>query len=173
MATIAGIVLAVAEFWLIANYNDGPNERSKRLSEVDFIYWKMQVWRGLAIAGMDGVFGLMIWLQATGRAFIAPTPMSERLLDHAKTVEAILNKARGLGMLRNGVVRDMELRKKVEDYWLKDAEVMKDIFEQPAVLEAQRHALKRLDIGRVGHEADAFLDSVLGSARVVQGTVGG
>jgi hypothetical protein len=170
VATIAGLVLGVAEFWFIANYDDRPNARSTRLSEVDFIYWKMQVWRGLAIAAVDGVLGLVVWSQATGRAFLAPTPMSERLLDHAKAVEAILGKARGLGIVRNGVVRDAGLRRRVEDYWVKEGEVMKDVFEEPEVLEAQRRALKRIDVGKVGHEADAYLDTILGGARVVRET---
>jgi hypothetical protein len=94
--------------------------------------------------------------------------MSERLLDHAKAVEAILGKARGLGIVRNGVVRDAGLRRHVEDYWVKEGEVMKDVFEEPEVLEAQRRALKKIDVGRVGHEADAYLDTILGSARVVR-----
>ena len=169
VATIAGIVLAAADFWFIANYDDRPNARSTRLSEVDFIYWKLQVWRGLAIAAIDGLLGLVIWLQATNRAFLTPTPINERLLDHGKALEGILGKARGLGIVRNGVVRDAGLRQKVEDYWVKEGEVMKDVFEQPEVLEAQRHALRRVDVARVGREADTYLDTLLGSVNVVQG----
>lgn len=166
MATIAGIVLAVSELYFIANYDDRPNARSTRLSEVDFIYWKMQVWRGLAIAALDGVFGLVIWLQATGRAFLAPTPLAQRLLDHERALDSIHGKARGLGIVRNGVIRDAGLRRKLEDYWVKEGEVMKDVFEQPEVLDAQRRALKRIDVGKVGHEADAYIENIFGSARI-------
>lgn len=172
-ATTAGLVLGVAEVWFIANYDDRPNARSTRLSEVDFVYWKLQVWRGLGIAGVDAVLGLVIWLQATGRAFLTPTPVGERLLEHGSVVESILGKARSLGILRNGVARDVALRSKLDDYWVKEGEVMKDVFEQPEVLEAQRHALKRIDVGRVGHEADAYIDTILGNVRIVRdGMVG-
>jgi len=44
---------------------------------------------------------------------------------------------------------------------------MKDLFEQPEVVEAQRNALRRIDIARIGREADAYVDSVLGGVRVV------
>lgn len=168
IATIAGLVLGVAEFWFIANYDDRPNARSTRLSEIDFIYWKMQVWRGLAIAAVDGVLGCMIWLQATGRAFLTPVSTSERLLDHAKVLEMVLGKARGLGIVRNGSVRDGGLRRQVDDYWVKEGEVMKDVFEEPEVLEAQRNALKRVDATRVGREADDYLDTILGGVQVAR-----
>lgn len=162
VAAIAGMVLGAAEFWFITYYDDRPNQRSTRLNEIDFIYWKMLVWRGLAIAAMDGVLGWVIWLQATGRAFIAPTPPSERLLDHGKRLEAVLAKTRSVGILRNGAVRDAGLRKQVDDYWVKESEVMKDVFEEPEVLEAQRNALKRTDITRLQREADGFLNTVFG-----------
>lgn len=162
MATIAGMVLGAAEFWFIANYDDRYNARSTRLGEIDFIYWKMQVWRGLAIAAMDGLLGWIIWLQATGRAFLAPQPTSERLLDHGKVLEAVLAKSRGLGIVRNGVVRDGGMRRYVDAYWVKEGEVMKDVFEQPEVMQAQNNALKRIDVARVGHEADAYLNTILG-----------
>lgn len=163
VASIAGMVLGAAEVWFIANYDDRLNQRSTRLNEIDFIYWKMLVWRGLAIAALDAVLGWVIWLQATGRAFIAPTPPSERLLDHGKRLEAVLAKTRSVGILRNGTVRDAGLRRQVDDYWVKEGEVMKDVFEEPEVLEAQRNALKRNDMTRVQREADAFLDTVFGS----------
>ncbi|KAK3710073.1 hypothetical protein LTR37_010504 [Vermiconidia calcicola] len=161
VAAIAGMVLGIVEFYFIANYDDRYNARSTRLSEIDFVFWKMQVWRGLAIAAMDGLLGWVIWLQATGRAFLTPAPTSERLLDCARTLEMVLGKARGLGMVRNGAMRDPEQRRKVDAYWAKEGEVMRDVFEEPEVLEAQRNALKRLDVTRVGREAEGYIDSVL------------
>lgn len=168
VAAIAGLVLAVAEVWFIANYDDKPNVRSTRVSEIDFIFWKLQVWRGLAIAAFDGILGWVIWLQATGRAFITPPPASERLLDHQKNLERVLIRAKGLAVLRNGVCRDADLRARVGDYWLKDSEVMKDVFEQPEVLDAQRSALKRLDTVKIGREAEQHVQGILGGVPVVR-----
>ncbi|KAK0281114.1 hypothetical protein LTR91_000293 [Friedmanniomyces endolithicus] len=166
VACIAGVVLGAAEVWFIANYDDKHNMRSTRVGEIDFVHWKLQVWRGLAIAAVDGVLGWVIWLQATGRAFLAPPPAAERISDHTRLLEVLLGKARGLGVLRNGTVRDGALRGKVDEYWVKEREVMKDVFEQPEVVEAQRNALRRIDIVRIGREAEAYVDSVLGGVRV-------
>lgn len=163
LATIAGLVLGVAEFYFVATYDSTANARSTRLNEVDFVYWKLQVYRGLAIAALDGALGWMIWLQATGRAFIAPVPASERLMNAGRIFEGVMGKTRGLGIVRNGVVRNAEMRRKFDGYWVKEGEVMKDVFEEPIVLEAQRSALRRLDAQRIAREADGFLDGIFGS----------
>ncbi|TKA24692.1 hypothetical protein B0A50_05680 [Salinomyces thailandicus] len=164
LAAIAGIVLGVAEVYIVATYDSRPNARSTRLSEVDFVHWKLQVWRGLAIAAIDGALGWVIWLQATGRAFLKPPSPAERIMDHGRQLESLLTKAKGLGVVRNGTVRDVSMRAKVTDYWTKEGEIMKDVFEQPETLEAQRNALKRLDTTRVGREAEAYIDSILDGA---------
>lgn len=168
MATIAGMVLSVAEIWFVATYDDRYNARSTRLSEIDFVYWKLQVWRGLAIATVDGILGWVIWLQATGRAFLSPPPASERIADHGRILEGLLSKARGLGVLRNGTVRDASMRGKVSDYWVKEGEVMKDVFDQPEVLAAQRNALSRMDVDRIGREAEAYIETIMSGVQVVR-----
>lgn len=162
IAIIAGLVLGIVEVYLVVNFDDTGNQRSVRVNDIDFLYWKMQVYRGLAIALTDGALGLVIWLQATGRAFLSAPPASERILDHAQRLEAVVLKARGVGIVRNGSVRDASLRRKVEDYWFKENEVMKDVMEQPEVLEAQRSALRRVDSVGIARDAEQFLDSFLG-----------
>ncbi len=168
VATIAGLALAAAELYYIANYDSTPNARSTRLTEVDFVYWKMHVYRGLAITTLDAVLGWVIWLQATGRAFITPPTTSDRIAGVSRGLEGVVGKARGLGIVRNGVVRNAEMRRRVDGYWVKEGEVMKDVFEVPEVLEAQRSALKRLDIARVGREAEGFLDGIFGNLQFVR-----
>lgn len=167
VATISGLVLAVAEIYFLANYDDGHNIRSTRLGEIDFVHWKLRVWRGLAITTLDALLGWAMWLQATGRAFVSPVPAGARVAEQITVLEGLLGKTRGLGVVKNGSVRDAAMRRKVGDYWIKEGEVMKDVFEQPEVLEAQRSALRRVDITRVGREAEAYVDSVLGGVRAV------
>lgn len=162
IAIISGLILGIVEVYMVMNFDDTKNQRSVRVNDIDFLYWKMQVYRGLAIAVTDGLLGLVIWLQATGRAFVAVAPASERILDHAQRLEAVVLKARGVGIVRNGSVRDAALRRKVEDYWFKENEVMKDVMEQPEVLEAQRSALRRVDSVSTARDAEQFIDRVLG-----------
>jgi len=169
IASIAGIILGAAEIYLMASYDDGRNIRSTRLGEVDFVHWKIQVWRGLVIAAMDGVLGWVIWLQATQRAFLIPPSASERISEHGMLLEGLLSKTQGLGVIRNATVRNGDMRRKVDGYWVQEGEVMKDVFEQPEVLEAQRNALRRLDVVRVGRDAEAYIDNVLSGIQILHG----
>lgn len=168
IAIVAGLILAIGEVCWIAYFDDTPNLRSVRVNDINFIHWKMPVWRGLGIAATDGILGWVIWLQATGRAFLSQTPPGERILDHEKRLETILGKIQALGVIRNGTVRDSGSRKKFEDYWMKEGEVMKDAMEQPDVLSAQRNALARADVARIAREAETFVDGFLGAVPAPQ-----
>jgi len=76
-------------------------------------------------------------------------------------LEGLVGRTRALGVLRNGAVRDGRMRTVTEEYWRKEGEVMKDVFEQPEVLEAQRNALARLDMARIARQAEGYVDAVL------------
>ncbi len=173
MATIAGLVLGAAEYYFIATYDSTSNARSTRINEIDFIYWKMQVYRGLAIAAVDAALGWVIWLQATGRAFLSPPSAAERVAGVGQGVEVLLNKLRSLGMIRNAVVRDAASRRQVDAYWVKEGEVMKDVFEEQEVLDAQRSALRRIDVAKVSREAENYLDGIFGGLAMQSGQAPG
>ncbi|KAK4496574.1 hypothetical protein PRZ48_012554 [Zasmidium cellare] len=162
LATISALALAAAEVYYISTYSDTPNLRSSRVNDISFPHFQAPLIRGLSIATLDALLGLGIYLQATGRAFITPPTPAERTLNTAVSIEKLLIKARGIGVVRNAVVRDPGARGRVDDYWRKEGEVMKDVFEEPEVLEAQRNALKRLDTVRVQRDAEGFVETILG-----------
>ena len=51
---------------------------------------------------------------------------------------------------------------------LKESEVMKNVLEETEVLEAQRHALRRIDINSIGREADEYIQTILGGLQVIR-----
>lgn len=164
LAVMMGLGLCVVEMYMVVMYDDTANQRSVRVSDVDFLYWKLRVYRGVAMAVVDGLLAVGMWLEATGRVSlmnVVPSS-SERVLDLAQRLEGVLVKARGLGVIRNGSVRDASMRRLVDDYWFKENEVMKDVMEQPEVLEAQRNALRRVDPLAAARDAERFLEYVLG-----------
>lgn len=170
VAIISGVMIAAAELWyVLAGDHDVHNARATRLSELNFVHWKMRTGRGLLIAAFDGLLGWIIWLQATGRAFVTPPSPAERLLEHGKVLEGLLMRSRGLSVIRNGALRDAGLRAQMNDYWVKEVEVYRDAFEDPEVLEAQRAALRRLDMSRLSRDADAAVEGMLAGVQVVKG----
>jgi hypothetical protein len=169
VAVVAGGMIAAAELSYVATYDDNTNRQATRLADINFIFWKIPLVRGLAIAALDGVLGLIIYLQATGRAFQSPPPIGERLAEHARMLEGTLARMRGLGVVRNGAVRDQQARERVGEYWRKEEEVMRDVFEDGEVVAAQRAALERLNVGRVQREAGGFVDGVFDGMGLQQG----
>lgn len=168
IAVIGGAGLAMVEVWAVAGYDDATNLRSARVGEIDFLYWKSLVWRGVGVAAFDAVLGWVIWLQGTGRGFVQRKNLGERVGDQVRLLESVLGKARGLGIIRNGIGRDREMRSVLERYWLKDEEVMRDVFEEPEVVSAQRRALAQADIGRIGSDAEKYVDGVLSGVQVIR-----
>lgn len=168
IAVLGGVGLAMLEVWAVAGYDDTTNLRSARVGEVEFLYWKGLVWRGVGLAAFDAVLGWVIWLQGTGRGFVQRKNLGERVGDQVRILEGVLGKARGLGVIRNGVGRDREMRAALERYWIKDEEVMRDVFEEPEVVQAQRKALAMVDMGKVGADAEKYVDGILGGVQVVK-----
>ena len=168
VAVLGGLGLAAAEVWAVAGYDDSVNLRSTRVGEVDFSFWKRLVWRGVGVAGFDAVLGWVVWLQGTGRGFVQRKNLGERVGDQIRGLEGALAKARGLGVVRNGAGRDREMRAVAERYWVKDEEVMRDVFEEPEVVQAQRQALAKVDVGMVGADAEKYVDGVLAGVQVIR-----
>jgi hypothetical protein len=69
--------------------------------------------------------------------------------------------------VRYGVGREREMRGVLERYWVKDEEVMRDVFEEAEVVQAQRQALAKVDVNQVGIDAERYVDGVLGGVQVV------
>ncbi|KAM0689651.1 hypothetical protein Q7P36_010522 [Cladosporium allicinum] len=168
MAILGGVGLAAVEVWAVAGYDDAVNLRSARVGEVDFLFWKGMVWRGVGLAAFDALLGWVVWLQGTGRGFVQRKNLGERVGDQVRVLEGALAKARGLGVVRNGVGRDREMRGVLERYWLKDEEVMRDVFEEPEVVQAQRQALAKVDVNQVGADAEKYVDGVLAGVQVIR-----
>ncbi|KAF2719482.1 hypothetical protein K431DRAFT_339955 [Polychaeton citri CBS 116435] len=165
LATAAALLLGVAEVAYLVAYDQGPNLRSKHVSEIDFVHWKLAVVRGLLIALLDGLLGWALFLHSTNRFALLPPSESaqlvQRLAEHARALELGLSRARGLGIVKNAVSRDARLRAKGEQYWVREEEA-------PEVLEAMRGVLRRVDVGRLGHEAEGVVAGVVGGFEQVQ-----
>jgi hypothetical protein len=173
LATTLGLAAAVAEIYYVAMYDATANVRSTRVAEVDFAFWRIRVWRGVGLAAADALLGWVIWLQATGRGLRPARTGKERVGDALVAFERVLGKVRGLGIVRNGEVREAGLRRVVDEYWVREGEVMKDVMEQKVVVEAQRRALGRIDMVRVQREAVQFVDGFLVDAVKDIGVGGG
>lgn len=167
ISILVGLAVAGLEVYLVETYDLAASMRGVQAKNVPYIHWQVSIWRGVAIAVVDAVLGWMLWLQATGRAFVTPDPPIERIADSAKLLEALVHKVGALGIVRNGTMRDADLRRKVDDYWLKEQEAMADILEQPQVSQAQRNVLAKKDMGVVRRDINQFVDGIVNTASTI------
>lgn len=161
---VGAVLLGALEVWAVLGGEDG----GKRAGEAGFLFWRMLVWRGVGVAAFDAVLGWGVWMQGTGRGFVRRREAGERVGEQVRVLEGVLGKAKGLGVVRNAVVRDRGMRAVAEGYWTKDGEVMRDVAEEAEVVRAQRKALGMVDMGRLEVEAEKSVDAILGGVQVMR-----
>jgi hypothetical protein len=160
-ATIAGVALALGELYLTWNYKWEANGSKRMLSEVDFFYQRMRVWRHLAFAFTDAVFGWMLWLTSTNRWLVKAPTTTEQLVQVTQQVSATHAQVNLLANLRNAIVRDNELRVGQDAYWRREQEEMAGIMQEDNVRNAVTAVLAREEYDKTRRRAQAYVDQVL------------
>ncbi|KAK0704946.1 hypothetical protein B0H67DRAFT_498359 [Lasiosphaeris hirsuta] len=162
VATIAGVVLTVADVYLVSTYNYQLNSRALRLGDIDFFYWTARIWRAVALAALDGVLGWLLFLSSTNRAFgSAPTP-AERVESAVRVLSGIKGKLNAVGVVKNTAIRDDELRARGNMYWGHEVMLMREVMEERDVIEGVNDAVQnRIDLQTITRDAEAYAEAVL------------
>ncbi|APA12454.1 hypothetical protein SS1G_03946 [Sclerotinia sclerotiorum 1980 UF-70] len=164
-ATIVAGAIAILDIFIVARWNHSNNATALRLEDIDHFYWNMQLYRSIALAALDGLIGWCLYLSSTNRAFLAPPSTAEKIESTTRIIEQARGKLNGVALMRNATVRDKELRNTVEEYWVREATVMREVLETREVVDGVRNALDgRLDLVQVQRDAEGFTEAVLGGA---------
>lgn len=164
LATAAAIALGGLELLAVMNYDHTANAKATRITEVAMFYWQMKIYRGIAIAAVDAVLGLIIYLAATQRAFVVPKTPAEKAEAITRTMEGSLAKMRGLGAIRNVVYRHAGMRANVDRYWVQEERLMSQVLEDTDVRQAMNSAFDTADMVRLQREAENYVDAVIPSS---------
>jgi hypothetical protein len=163
-ATIAGLLLLVSETWYLASYDTTANKRARMLSEINFVHWRIRVYRFLAFAAVDGVLGLVLWLTSTNRWLAKPVSIAERLEMTTRNAELTTTKLHALSLLTNSINRDQALRNIREAYWRLEGQELAEVVQEEEVMAQINGALGKLDMQtvqeQIGRAADAVLTDV-------------
>ena len=161
-ATIAGIVIAGLDIYLVVTYNHLTNRRMTRLQELDFFYWKARVFRAVSLAGLDVLLSGLMYLSATNRAFVNPPTAAERIEGVTRVLGGIKGKVNALGVVKNTCSRDDDLRRRSTAYWNHEVMLMREVMEEREVIEGVSNALEnRIDIESISRDADLYAESML------------
>lgn len=162
-ATIAAAAIAILDIYSVGSYAYKDNARATRLEEIDTFYWKMRAFRCLTLATLDGVLGLVLYLSSTNRFFVTPPSTAERIELATRLVESTRSKMSAVGVLRNTVARDEELREKSTGYWVREGQVMGEIMAEREVVAGIQNALEnRINMSNITADAEAYATGVIG-----------
>ncbi|KAK3903852.1 hypothetical protein C8A05DRAFT_42983 [Staphylotrichum tortipilum] len=161
-ATLAAAAIALADVYLVANYNHTANARALRLGEIESFFWTARAARFAALAALDGVLALLLYLSGTRRAFAAPPAPAERLERAIQALVAAKGKVGAAGVVKNTILRDEGLRGRGNAYWAHEVRLMGEMMEEREVVEGVQDALmNRIDIRGVERDAEVYARAVL------------
>lgn len=161
-ATILGLGLAALDLLSVATYNATENAGALRASEISAFYWQRRLFSRLLIVTADAGLGYLIYATATARFFVLPPSAPMQLEAATKGLEGALSKVRGLGAVRNVVMRDRGFRGRVERYWVMEQEIMREVWEDRDVVSAVNGTLEGMDVIGLEREAGRHVGGILG-----------
>jgi hypothetical protein len=138
------------------------------LEDIDGFFWKMRMYRLLAISALDALVGWAMYLSSTNRAFVTPIEPSERIEASTKLVESVRSKLSATGVIRNTVIRAEPLRARSQAYWVHEVRLTGEMMEQREVVEGVNNALEsRINIDRITADAETYAQNLMGSVQAV------
>ncbi|CCE27237.1 uncharacterized protein CPUR_00709 [Claviceps purpurea 20.1] len=168
-ATISGITAAALDAYLVRSYDSQANARQLRLTEVDFFYWSMRIYRLLGLCALNGLLGWVLYLSCTNRAFVRLPSPAERITQATSLLSTARSRLSAMGIINNTAMRDEELRGRSEDYWTHETNLMRGAMEQREVVEGVNDALSaRINIDAINKEAETYTEGVLNAFFVAQ-----
>jgi len=159
-ATAMGAFLAAIELGLVLRNDWKLNTTKRSLSDVDFFYWRLRMYRLLSFAVADALLGWAIWLTSTNRWLVKPPPVSQQIQYATVALNLARNKVTLLSRLRNAVIYDEQLHSTSVNHSLQEPRQMAEIEQERDVVDAKRLALSRMDIDRIRNEAQIWTDRV-------------
>ncbi|KAH8888267.1 hypothetical protein GQ53DRAFT_261538 [Thozetella sp. PMI_491] len=161
-ATMTAVSAAVVDVYYVNAYNYQSNSRALRLGDVDFFYWRARVYRALTLAAIDAVLALLVWLTATNRAFVNPPTPAERVQAAVRAMGGVKGKISAVGVFKNTVIRDEELKARSLAYWSHEGVLMREVMEDREVIDGVNDALEnRVDVTKITVDAQQYADNIL------------
>ncbi|KAK4459961.1 CHD5-like protein-domain-containing protein [Cladorrhinum samala] len=156
-AAVGAVVVALLDMYLVSSYNYQLNSRALKLAEIDFFYWSSRVYRYVALAGLDGTLGLLLYLSGTNRAFVDPPAHAQRVEGVFRALTGVKGKINAVGVVKNTVLRDEGLRGRSNAYWSHEVRLTRETMEEEEVVKGINDALQnRLDIKALERDAEQY-----------------
>lgn len=162
VATMGAIGVGLADVYFVATYPYQANGVATRLQDIDMFFWKMRMYRGLALATLNGIIGYLLYLSSTNRAFVQVPSTAERVEAATRLLDVARSKIGALSALRNTITRDEALTATSRAYWVDYGRLMSEAMEDREVIEGVNNALEnRINVAKISSDADTYIEAVL------------
>ncbi|RKF62709.1 putative chorismate synthase protein [Erysiphe neolycopersici] len=156
------ISMCIVDLYLTFSFSFRTNSQARTSEDINFFYWNTRIYRHLAIAILDTVFGVLLYLSSTHRVFFEPFTISERINSLNSFVDEARSKVTAVGVIQNTVVRDKELSYKSQQYWTSEGQIIREAMETKEVIESIKSALEnRIDMETIVTDADSYAQKIL------------
>jgi hypothetical protein len=108
------------------------------------------------------MLGWLLYLSSTNRAFLNPPSTAERIEASTRILDVVRSKMSAMGILRNTINRDEELRGRSQGYWIHEGRVMGELMQEREVVDGVRNALDgRINMATITADAETYAQSVI------------
>ncbi|RKF56576.1 putative chorismate synthase protein [Golovinomyces cichoracearum] len=162
--SIAAIGLSIIDLYLTFSFPYRSNSRAKTFQEVYLFFWKARTYRFFALACLDWLIGILLYLSSTQRAFLNPLSVSEKVDSLVHVIDATRSKVIAIGVVQNTIVRNQELRDEVQQYWMNEVQLTQRVMEEKEVVDSVKNALEsRIDMDIIVADAHNYVQNIMKS----------
>ncbi|KAI6248077.1 hypothetical protein HI914_03458 [Erysiphe necator] len=158
----AVIGLCALDLYLTFSYSTQLSSPTRPLQKVSFFHWNIRIYRHLTIALLDIIFGGLIYLSSTHRAFFEQLTIPERINSLNSVVDDARSIVTAIGVIQNTIVRDEVLGYNSQQYWRGEGQMIREAMETNEVIESIKNALEnRIDMETIVADADSYAQKIL------------
>jgi len=152
--------LAFIEIGLVARNDWRLNTTKRVLADADFFFWRMRSYRHFAFALLDSLLGWGLWLTSTNRWLVQAPALSQQIDFLSTALKGPAVKMALLSRMQAAVVSDEQLLATGMQHWTQEPIQVTELEQEREVVDAKRLALSRLNIDKIRHEAQLWVDQV-------------
>ena len=170
-ASILALVFAALDVYMVISYDRTQNARATRLTDVDFFFWTMRTYRGVASGLLMGTLALILYCAASGLhsspklgllgvLLFGPDPPpspAHRITSVTRDLAGVKSRLSASAIVKNTAHRDTELRARTQAYWVREVMLVAEAMEEREVVEGINDALSnRIDMQLIQRDAETY-----------------
>ncbi|KAF3082559.1 hypothetical protein TWF569_005068 [Orbilia oligospora] len=168
-AIMAGLGVALGEFVLLYSHDLLQNTQATSTQDINWYHWRLLTYRGLAIATINCMLGVVIYMTATGRYGFSGVSDLEKIEALSKSLDVGVSHVRTSLFVKSTTTRNESNLNDICEFWRTEAANRRNIASQ--VEDTKNQVLKRVNLNSINDEAFKFTSSLIDAIAATKGPV--